>query len=58
MACADEGKESIYYGETSRTLRERISEHQDKRGSEESHMTSHEIHEHEGDMVVFQPKVI
>ena len=48
MACQKEGKEAVYYGETSRTAYERGLEHGNDHATkkEESHMYLHEISEH------------
>ena len=58
MRCLDDGKETVYYGETSRTLRERYKEHIDQRNETDSHMRIHEDLDHEGEVCRFQVKML
>ena len=62
LACLAKGKESIYYGETSRTGYERGQEHARDRDKEkeESHMFWHTMEEHEKEEgeVKFRMKVV
>ena len=50
LTCKSQGQETYYYGETSRTLFERMSEHliQIKAGNNNSPMVEHQQEEHEG----------
>ena len=58
LTCKQEGVESVYIGETSRTLRERYGEHHGGREEANNHMHSHEATHHGGVPANYQAKAL
>ena len=53
MDCKIQGRESIYFGETGRTIFDRGAEHLDlhRKRNQESVLVEHEVKEHNGEVV-------